>query len=166
MGHFYPFTPLTTQEIKILKKWKKHLEISCHTSVPKMKIICYTVLGIWHVMDVIFYFSFWVIFCPIAPLTPQKIKIKKKWKENAWIYHHFTRVPKIMIRWCTVPEIWWAADRWRDRQKKWHIEVGAPPKKRVQCSVSLWNLQKFKEHCIYRTPVVAASVAKTDQKKK
>ena len=32
---FCPFTPLTTQKIKILKKWKKHLEIlSFYTSVP------------------------------------------------------------------------------------------------------------------------------------
>ena len=40
-----PFTPLTTQKIKILKKWKKHLEISSlYTSVPKIMIIRYTVL--------------------------------------------------------------------------------------------------------------------------
>ena len=32
---FCPFTPLTTQKIKILKKWKKSLEIlSFHTCVP------------------------------------------------------------------------------------------------------------------------------------
>ena len=40
-------------------------------------------------------------------------------------------VPKIMIRWCTVPEIWCATDGQADGQtdgwKKWHIEVGAPP---------------------------------------
>ena len=46
----------------------------------------------------------------------------------------YTCVPKIMIRWCTVPEIWCATvglTDWRtmDRQKKWHIEVGAPTKK-------------------------------------
>ena len=41
---FCLFTPLTTQKIKILKKWKKHLEISSfETSVPKIMIICYTV---------------------------------------------------------------------------------------------------------------------------
>ena len=41
---FCPFTPLTAQKIKILKKWKKHLEISSfYTSVPKIIIICYTV---------------------------------------------------------------------------------------------------------------------------
>ena len=37
------------------------------------------------------YFSFWAIFCPFTPLTTQKIKILKKWK-NTWRYHHFTQV--------------------------------------------------------------------------
>ena len=36
-----------------------------------------------------------------------------------------------MITWFTVPEIWCATDGRKDRQtdgqKKWHIEVGAPP---------------------------------------
>ena len=41
---FCTFTPLTTQKIKILKNWKKSLEISSfYTSVPKIMIICYTV---------------------------------------------------------------------------------------------------------------------------
>ena len=33
------FTPLTSQKIKILKKEKKHLEISFYTSVPKIMMI-------------------------------------------------------------------------------------------------------------------------------
>ena len=73
------------------------------------------------------YFSFWAIFCPFTPLTAQKIKILKKWKK-AWRYPHFTCVPKIIIRWCMVPEIWCATDWRMDGWKKWHIEVGAPPK--------------------------------------
>ena len=41
---FCPFTPLWTQKIKILKNWKKPLEISSlYTSVPKIMIICCTV---------------------------------------------------------------------------------------------------------------------------
>ena len=40
---FCPFTPLTTRKIKILKKWKKYLEISSfYTSVPKIMILCYS----------------------------------------------------------------------------------------------------------------------------
>ena len=43
-----------------------------------------------------FYFSFWATFYPLTPLKAHKIKIKKK-EKRAWRYHHFTRVPKIMI---------------------------------------------------------------------
>ena len=51
--------------------------------------------------------SFWAIFCSFTPLTPQKIKILKKWKENTWRYHDFTQIlPKIMIICYTVSEIW------------------------------------------------------------
>ena len=72
---FCPFTPLTTQKIKILKKWKKHLEISSfYTSVPKIMIICYTVPEIWHVTDVII-FHFRSFFVLLPPLTVPKIKI-------------------------------------------------------------------------------------------
>ena len=79
--NFCPFTPLTTQKIKILIKWKqkqKHLEISLfYTSVPKIVIICYTVPAIWRVMDVIF-FSFWAIFLPFYPPNdPKNQNIKK-----------------------------------------------------------------------------------------
>ena len=35
---FCPFTPLKAPKIKILKKWKKRLEISFYTCVPKIKI--------------------------------------------------------------------------------------------------------------------------------
>ena len=60
------------------------------------------------------YFSFWAISCPFTPLTAQKIKISKK---KPWRYQHFTHVYlKIMTRWCTVPEIWYATDGRMDRQ--------------------------------------------------
>ena len=42
LDHFFPFYPQTTQNIKILKKWKKkkHLEIlSFYTCVPYMTIL-------------------------------------------------------------------------------------------------------------------------------
>ena len=57
------------------------------------------------------YFSFWAIFCPFTPLTAQKIKIKKeKWKKGLEISSLYISVPKVMIRWCTAPEIWCVAD--------------------------------------------------------
>ena len=79
-------------------------------------------------------FSFWAIFCPNTLLTAQKIKIskkKKKWKKHLEMSSFYTCVLKVMIRWCTVPEIYgvW----WMDGWKKWHIEVGAPPKELLIC---------------------------------
>ena len=60
-----------------MKKKKPRLEISFDTSAPKIMIICYTVLEIWHVTEVIVVFDFGQ-FLPFYPLTAQKIKIFKK----------------------------------------------------------------------------------------
>ena len=73
------------------------------------------------------YFSFWAIFCTSTPLTPWKIKILKKMKKPLEISSFYINVPKSMARW------WHSSwdmlhDRWMDGQKKWHVEVGAPPK--------------------------------------
>ena len=43
-------------------------------------------------------------------LTAQKIKISKKRKQYLEISSFNTSVPKIMIIWFTVPEIWWVTD--------------------------------------------------------
>ena len=64
---FCPFTPITAQKMKISKKWKKPLEISFYTSVPKLIIICYTVLEIWSVMDIIVIFHFGLFFALLPP---------------------------------------------------------------------------------------------------
>ena len=53
------------------------------------------------------YFSFWTIFCPFIPLTNGKIKIWKKLLEMSSFY---TSLPKIVIIWYTVPEIWRMVD--------------------------------------------------------
>ena len=110
---FCSFTPLTTRKIKILKNWSViHLETPIHTSVPKIMIICYAVWDMVH--DRCNYFSFWVIFCPFNPLTAQKLKIFKKWKKCLEISSFYICVPKIMIRWYSVPEIWCITDGWTD----------------------------------------------------
>ena len=73
--------PLTTQRIKILKKWKKHLEISSfYTSVPKIMIIGYTVPEIWCVLGVtiIFHFDPFFTLSPTNSLKNQNIKKMKK----------------------------------------------------------------------------------------
>ena len=74
------------------------------------------------------YFSFWAIFCPFTPLATQKLKLKKKYAKTHLEISFYTCVPKIMTTWCMVPEIWWTTDGQMDEWKKWHIEVGAPPK--------------------------------------
>ena len=80
-------------------------------------------------------FSFWAIFCPFTPLTAQKMKISKKYPPPPpWRYNHFTHVyQKLWLydymmygSWDIVPDR--DIDRQTGRWKKWHIEVGAPPK--------------------------------------
>ena len=67
------------------------------------------------------YFSFWAIFLPFYPPPPlspfpnspknQNFKIYKKKFEISSFY---TSVPKIMIRWYAIPEIWYATDGYTD----------------------------------------------------
>ena len=69
------------------------------------------------------HFSFWANFCSFTPLTAQKIKILRKWKKHLEISSFYIRVPKIMIRWCTVPETWCMTDGWTDGQTDgWRTE--------------------------------------------
>ena len=78
---FCPFTPLKAQKIKILKKWKKYLQIlSFYTSVHM----------VYSSSDMVHdgcncHFWVWATFCP-------KNKNSKKMKKNNWRYHHFTHV--------------------------------------------------------------------------
>ena len=86
---FCPFTPLKTWKIKILKKWKKHLQISSfYTRVPKIRIICYTVPEIWCRTDVIVIGLF---FDLLSRPTAWKMKISKKMKKSIQC-HNFTQV--------------------------------------------------------------------------
>ena len=52
------------------------------------------------------YFSFWAIFCPF---TAPKWKFQKQ-KKHLEMSSFYTCVPKIMIRWCVIPERWCAKD--------------------------------------------------------
>ena len=74
------------------------------------------------------YFSFWAISCP------KKSKSLKNEEKNTWRHHHFTYVYKKL--WSDVWFLRYGVQRMdrqmdgqTDRQKKWHIEVGVPPKK-------------------------------------
>ena len=93
---FCPFSPLTTQTIKTLKKWKNPLKIlSCYTSVLKIMIIYYNVPEIWLVTNAIFFFFFHfrLYFSLYSPLIAQKIKTLKKWKKYLDISSFHTSVP-------------------------------------------------------------------------
>ena len=89
-------------------------------------------------------------FLPFYPLTTRKIKIFK----NSWKYHHFTHAYQKLwsydarfLRY-SAWEMNRHLDRWTDRQKKWHIEVGALPKNSgLKCwlcfCLFLWQMQKW-----------------------
>ena len=62
------FWPFTTRKIKILKNWKKRLEIpSFYTSIQKIMIIRYTVPEIWRVMAIYVIFHFGLFFAFLPP---------------------------------------------------------------------------------------------------
>ena len=109
-------------------------------------IICYTVTEIWCVMDaiLIFYFRLFFALPPLPlPLTTQKIKILKNWKIKPGDI--------IILQMCTKtmdPMMWGSLNMVRDKQtdrprnrwtdgKKWHIEVGAPPKSCIFPNIQL-----------------------------
>ena len=126
-----PFTPLKTQKNQNFEKMKKNAWIYHFTQVQQ-KLWSYDILylryGAWQM-----YLLFLILgyFGPFTPLTAWKMKISKKWKNHHKISSFYTCVPKIMIRWCTAPEIWCVTDRQTNGQtnewKKWQIEVGASP---------------------------------------
>ena len=89
---------------------KKHLEIfSFYASVPKIRIICYTVPKICRVTDVIviFHFGYLLAFNPLNSLKNENFTKMKKRVEMSSFY---ISVPKIMIICYTVPEIWCVTD--------------------------------------------------------
>ena len=144
------FCPLTTQKIKILKKWNRCLEIlSFYTCIPKMTIVWCMVPEIWSMTDRIFcHFGWFFAFLPSKNSENQNFEKIKKCLE---ILSFGARVPKIMVTWWMVPEIWCTTDRkkykqtdkWIDRWKKWHIKVGAPPKNQEVYNIKKANINKF-----------------------
>ena len=95
---FCLFTPLTAQKIKMkdMKKKKNNNNSGdifiLHKCTKNHDYMLYCFWDMAHVCN--FYFSFWAIFCPFTPLTAQKIKISKKWKQNPGdiiILHKYTK---------------------------------------------------------------------------
>ena len=126
---FCLFTSLTAQKIKIKKKIMKNTPGDIIILHKCTKNHDHMLFCSWDMACDRYncYFSFWAIFCSFTAITAQKIKILKKWKKHLQISSFYINVPKIMIRWCTVPEM--VCNRGTDGRKKWHTEVGAPPKK-------------------------------------
>ena len=67
------------------------MEISFYKSAPKIMIISYTVLQIWHMTDVIVIFHFGLFFALFTPYQPEKLKFQKN-ENSSWRRHHFTQV--------------------------------------------------------------------------
>ena len=141
MGYFLPFCPSNSPKNQSFKKIIKNPGdiIIVHMCIKNYGQMMYCSWNMAHDRCNC-YFSFWAIFCPFTPLTAQKIKILKIWEKSLEISSFYICSPKIMIRWCAVPEIWCVMDGRTDRQmnrgtegqtdgqKKWHIAVGVPPK--------------------------------------
>ena len=112
-ANFCPFTSQTAWKIKILKKWKKCLEISpFYNSVPKIMIICYTVPEIWCMTGVIiFHFGLFLPFYPPNSPKNQNLKKMKRIPGDIIISHMCTKNynPMMFGSWDMV------CDRWMDR---------------------------------------------------
>ena len=85
------------------------------------------------------------------PNSPKNQNFKKQWKEHLEISSFYICIPKIMIRWCMVPEIWCASDGWMDeRMEKATYRCGYPPKKCLEIlSFYTYMCNINKDHMIY-----------------
>ena len=104
---FFALLPLTAWKMKIKKKKKQPGDIiilhKCTKNYDQM---------MYDSWDMVrdrcnCCFSFWAIFCTFKPKIS---KFLKKWKKYQEILSFYKCVPKIVIRWCTVPEIWCMID--------------------------------------------------------
>ena len=90
LGHFLPFYPLTTQKIKILKKYKKHMKMSSiDICVPKITIIWCMLPEIW--VQPHNFRPFWVIFCLFTQLLAPKTK---NWKKRRYFLFRMRSINK------------------------------------------------------------------------
>ena len=97
LEHFCPFTSITTQKIKILKKciWRYHHFIYVNQKLWSDNEWFLRIRdGAWQTDRWSCYFSIWAIFSPFTPLTTKKIKILKNLKKSLEICHftNFTSV--------------------------------------------------------------------------
>ena len=96
---FYRFSPMTTQNIKILKRWKKKAPgdvIILHMCTINGNHMMYDVWDMKRYRQI--FLSFWAIFWPFYLTINRKINI------------FYASVSKIMYVCFTVPEIWHVTD--------------------------------------------------------
>ena len=100
-----PPPPLATQKIKILKNEKNAWRYHNFTKLYQKS---------WSYATLLLRYNVWLLFFALFPLNNPKNKFKKK--------KMLGDITKVMITWCTVPEIWCAMDgrRQMDGWKKWH----------------------------------------------
>ena len=93
-GQFFTLLP-PQPEKSHFEKQKKNLEdiIILQKCTKTHDHILYCSLDMMH-NGFTYYFSFWAIFHFYIPNSPKNQKSEK----STWRYHHFTSVPKIMIR--------------------------------------------------------------------
>ena len=100
---FCSFTPLITWKIKVLKKWKRSLEIlSFYTCVPQMKIIWCIAPEKWRATDILFC-HFGPFFALLLPKDPENWNFEMK--KHLDISSFYKYLSNIMVT-CKVPEIW------------------------------------------------------------
>ena len=107
--HFLPFHPLTTWKIKTFEKLKKNNWIYYHFTHVHHTWQSYDVwflrYGAWQTEVFVILGHFLPFYSP--PLTTQIFF--EKIQKNVW-RSLYTSVPKFMIIWYTVPEIWRVTD--------------------------------------------------------
>ena len=97
MGHFLSFHPLDNPENKMLKNWKKHLEIlSFYTRALLMAIIWCIIPEIWSTTDIIF--CHFEMFFVLLPPMDQENQNFEKLKKHIWRYYHSTHIIWCMVR--------------------------------------------------------------------
>ena len=146
--HFELFFALLPPNLPKKSKFKKNEKNTWrhhHFTQVYKKTWSYAILflryGAWQ-MQLFFILSFF--FLPFYALTAQKIKISKNEKNNCTIILQMCSINydyMMYSSWDMVRKRWtdgWT-DGWMERQKKWYIEVGVPPKKYwIKCFTSLW----------------------------
>ena len=101
---FCSFTTPRNPKNQNFEKMKKILEISSfYTCKPKTTIIWGMVPQIQSETK---FFVILGYFLPFYPLKTWKIKLFKKWKNHLEMSSFYTCLPKIVIIWCMLPEIW------------------------------------------------------------